>query len=72
MAAYQDEDMNEAPAPRVRSTIVRKQKGRGFREDAGGGAEETEARAGAYDRDTSRGPGPAKCTFYVLHSYYWV
>ena len=62
MAAYGGddamEDVDEAP-PRVRSQVVRTQKGRGFRERDRD--EEQKTSKGAYDRDTSRGPGPAKC-----------
>ncbi|KAK9813385.1 hypothetical protein WJX73_004553 [Symbiochloris irregularis] len=61
MAAYGgDEDMrdvDDAP-PKVRSQVVRTQKGRGFRERERD--EEPKTSKGAYDRDTSRGPGPAK------------
>ena len=60
MAAY-DEDMADTPAPRVRSTITRKQKGRGFREDAGEREDMVVERQGAYERDRASGPGPAKC-----------
>ena len=60
MAAY-DEDMAEAPAPRVRSTIVRKQKGRGFREDAGDREDMAVDRSAGYERERASGPGPAKC-----------
>ena len=67
MAAYADdmmEDVEEAAPPRVRSQVVRTQKGRGFREREREEAEPN--RKGAYDRDTARGPGPAKCALAYI------
>mmetsp|Transcript_9361 Transcript_9361/g.26742 ORF Transcript_9361/g.26742 Transcript_9361/m.26742 type:complete len:165 (-) Transcript_9361:184-678(-) len=55
----EEEDFEEAPAPRLRSTIAstKKQKGRGFRERAGG----DDYSRGAYESlESASGPGPAK------------